>query len=266
MSDSEQVSRREFVKMAGAAIGGLAIGAIGGYSFLPPKETVITNDVQVPQVIPERPWEYKTLNIDAVKARAYDAYFVGGCAYGTFEGVIGELKKEVGFPYTVIPSEMSVWGKAGVAGWGLTCGVINGAAMAINLVTDDISLVNEIVGWYTVAELPQYMPIVAKKVEGEIVKSVNGSPLCHASVSSYTAAADCDENSPERVERCARMVADGAGKVAEMLNALANGTFTAEFQVPQSAINCLGCHGADGPINNVFTKMDCTPCHGDPHS
>ena len=137
--------------------------------------------------------------------------------------------------------------------------------MAINLVTDDLALVSEMVGWYTEAELPQYTPAVAQRVEGDIVTSVNGSPLCHASVSTYTAVADCEENSPERAERCGRMVADTAGKIAEMLNALADGTFAPEFQVPQSALDCLSCHGVDGPINNVFTKMDCTPCHGDPH-
>jgi len=111
---TEEVSRREFVKMAGAAVGGLAIGAVGGYSFLAPKETIIekevevTKEVEVPQEMPERPYEYKKLDVEAVKARAYEAYFVGGCAYGTFEGVIGELREMVGFPYTHIPSTMSV--------------------------------------------------------------------------------------------------------------------------------------------------------------
>jgi len=268
LSDTDQVSRREFVKMAGAAVGGLAIGAVGGYSLMPSKETIVTNEVEVevPQEIPARPWEYTRLDVDAVKARAYEAYFQKGCAYGAYEGVIGELKANIGFPYTVVPSEMSVWGKGGVMGWGLTCGVINGGAMAINLVTDDLSLVSELVGWYTEAELPQYVPAVAVKVEGEIPTSINGSPLCHASVSNYTQAADCLENDPIRAERCGRMVADTAGKIAEMLNALADGTFTPQFQVPQSAVDCLACHGADGPVNNVFTKMDCTPCHGDPHA
>ena len=263
---TEEVSRREFVKMAGAAVGGLAIGAVGGYSFLAPKETIIEKEVEVPQEVPEHPWTYTKLNVEAVKARAYEAYYNGGCAYGVFEGIVGELKETVGHPFTTIPTKMSVWGKGGVVGWGLTCGVITGAGMALNLVTDNMALVNEIVGWYTTAEVPQYMPAEAKKVEGELIKSVSGSPLCHASVTSYTSAADCEENSPERAERCGRLVADTAGKVAEMLNALADGTFTSTFQAPESVIECLSCHGAEGPINNVFTKMDCTPCHGDPHS
>jgi hypothetical protein len=263
---TEEVSRREFVKMAGVAVGGIALGAIGGYSLVTPKETIIEKEVEVPQEVPEYPWEYKKLDVEAVKDRAYAAYFEGGCAYGTFEGIVGELKEVVGFPYTTIPTKMAVWGKGGIVGWGLTCGAITGAGMALNLVTDDLAPVNEIVGWYTTEEMPQYMPAVGRKVEGELIKSVSGSPLCHASVSSYTSAADCEENSPERAERCGRLVADTAGKVAEMLNALADGTFTSTFQVPASVAECLSCHGADGPINNVFTKMDCTPCHSDPHT
>lgn len=39
---------RARVKMTGAAIGGLAIGTVGGYSLSPPKETVVTKTVEVP--------------------------------------------------------------------------------------------------------------------------------------------------------------------------------------------------------------------------
>ncbi len=31
---TEEVSRRDFVKMAGVAIGGIALGAVGGYSLV----------------------------------------------------------------------------------------------------------------------------------------------------------------------------------------------------------------------------------------
>ena len=74
---TEEVTRREFVKMAGAAIGGIAIGAVGGYSMLPPKETVI--ETEVPQEVPEHPWTYTKLDVEKVKLRAYEAYFQHGC-------------------------------------------------------------------------------------------------------------------------------------------------------------------------------------------
>ncbi|MCW4048732.1 MAG: C-GCAxxG-C-C family protein [Candidatus Bathyarchaeota archaeon] len=270
MTETENVSRRDFVKMAGAAIGGVALGAVGGYSLIPPKETIVTNEVEVevevPQEVPEHPWTYVKLDVDAVKARAYDAYFNGGCCYGVYEGVIGELKETVGFPYTTIPTKISVFGKGGIMGWGATCGVLTGAGMAINVVTTDLAPVNEIMGWYTEEALPIYTPVVALKVEGDIPTSVSGSPLCHASVTNWSNLTGFAENAPERAERCARLVADTAGKVAEMLNDQHDGTFTAAFAVPDSVIECGACHGADGPVNNVFGKMDCETCHGDAHN
>ena len=252
--------------MAGAAIGGLAIGAIGGYSFLPPKETIVEKEIEVPQEVPEHPWEYTKLNVEAVKERAYQAYFQGGCCYGVFEGVIGELRETVGYPFTAMPTKLSVFGKGGLAGWGATCGVLTGGGMAINVVTNDIGPVNEMMGWYTEAALPIYMPETAAKVEGELPQSISGSPLCHASVTNWSNVSGFSENAPERAERCARLVADTAGKVVEMLNALKDGTFTAAFAVPDSVVECGSCHGADGSVNNVFAKMDCEGCHVDPHN
>ena len=49
--------------------------------------------------IPEVPWTYKELDPIAVPERAYPGYYKGGCSYGVFEGIIGELKKEAGYPY-----------------------------------------------------------------------------------------------------------------------------------------------------------------------
>ena len=107
MSDTDQVSRREFVKMAGAAVGGLAIGAVGGYSLMPSKETVVEKEVEVPQEVPEHPWGYTKLDVESVKDMAYQAYFQGGCCYAVFEGIIGELRETVGHPYTAMPTMMA---------------------------------------------------------------------------------------------------------------------------------------------------------------
>ena len=261
---TEEVSRREFVKMAGAAVGGLAIGAVGGYSFLAPKETIIETEVEVPQEVPEHPWTYTKLNVEAVQKRAYEAYFQGGCCYSVFEGVIGELREQVGHPFTAMPTKMAVFGGGGIKGWGSTCGVLTGGGMAINTVTGG-GTINEMMGWYTETSLPVYTPETALKVEGDIAKSVSNSPLCHASVTNWSNASGFAENDPARAERCARLCADTAGKIVEMLNAEADGNFAPVFQVPDSVIECGACHGKDGPVNNVFAKMDCDTCHGDAH-
>ena len=266
MSDTDQVSRREFVKMAGAAVGGLAIGAVGGYSIMPSKETIVEKEVEVPQEVPEHPWGYTKLDVEAVKDRAYQAYFQGGCCYAVFEGIIGELRETVGHPYTAMPTMMANFGKGGIMGWGSTCGCLTGGGMAINTITTNQAPINEMMGWYTETALPIYEPAVANKVEGEIARSTSNSPLCHASVTNWSNASGFAENDPERAERCGRLCADVAGKIVEMLNAEADGAFTPVFQVPESVIECGSCHGADGPVNNVFAKMDCNTCHTDPHA
>lgn len=260
---TEEVSRRDFVRMAGAAIGGIALGAVGGYSLISGKETIITQEV--PLEVPEHPWTYAKLDVEAVQERAYQAYFQGGCAYAVFEGIIGELRETVGHPYTAIPTKMSVFGKGGIMGWGSTCGVLTGGGIAIGTVSNNAT-VNELMGWYTETPFPIYVPAVANKVEGEIVKSTSNSPLCHASVTNWCNASGFADNAPERAERCARICADVAGKTVEMLNAEADGNFSPVFQVPDSVVECGACHGADGAVSNVFTKMDCDTCHTDPHS
>jgi len=137
--------------------------------------------------------------------------------------------------------------------------------MAVTTVTTGATL-NEMMGWYTETSLPNYVPTTALKVEEDIPKSVANSPLCHASVTNWSNSSGFAENDPARAERCGRLCADVAGKIVEMLNAEADGTYSAVYEVPASVIECGACHGADGPVNNVFTKMDCDTCHVDPHS
>ncbi len=71
----EDVSRREFMKVAGAAVGGIALGAVGGYSLMPPKETIVEvpRDVEVAMELPEWPWTYPKLDPEAAAKRAYDS-------------------------------------------------------------------------------------------------------------------------------------------------------------------------------------------------
>jgi hypothetical protein len=263
---TEDVSRRDFVKMAGVAVGGLAIGAVGGYSLMPPKETIIEKEVEVPQEVPEHPWQYAKLDVEKVKERAYNAYFVGGCSYGAFEGIVGELQEKVGHPYTSIPTKISVYGKGGTVGFGTLCGALNGASMAMNLVSNDLSMVTEVVGEYTETGYPTWKPAVTKKTDADLPTSVSGSPLCHVSVTKWCEASGFESGSDERKERCGRLTGEVAGRAAEILNAMADGTFAAAFVNPESVTGCNGCHGDDGAIANVHAKSECLQCHGDPHT
>ena len=261
---TEEVSRRAFVQMAGAAVGGLALGAIGGYSFLSPKETII--EKEVPQEVSEHPWTYSKLDVDKVKERAYAAYFEHGCSYGAFEGIVGELQDTVGHPFTSMPTIMSKYGKGGTVGFGTLCGALNGAAMAINLVSNDLSMVTEVVGEYTEIAYPTYKPAVTKKTDADLPTSVSGSPLCHVSVTKWCEASGFGSGSDERKERCGRLTAEVAGRAVEILNAMSDGVFTAAFVNPDSVTGCNSCHYDDGTVANVHAKSECTQCHGDPHT
>jgi len=112
--------------MFAAAAGGAALTPILAKNIYAAKE---------PEKIPEVPWTYKKLDPVAVAERAYPGYFKGGCGYGAFEGIIGELRKEVGYPYILIPTEMFIFGEGGVAGISSLCGALNGSAAAMFLVT-----------------------------------------------------------------------------------------------------------------------------------
>lgn len=250
------ISRRRFIATAGLTAAGLAIGATTfGLAGCSTAESV--------SEAPILPWQYKELDPLAAAKRGYDGYFEGACCYGVFDSVVGQLQDRVGAPFTGIPTAMMKYGEGGVVGWGTLCGALNGAGAAISLVTDSetyAKVINELMAWYTQTALPIYVP----EGQSAIVTSVSNSPLCHASVTKWCDAAGFGAMSPERKERCGRLTGTVAGKVAELLNAVAAGTFTPSFGLAESVTGCMSCHGK-GAMNNTLGKMDCTSCHK-PHN
>jgi len=264
----EDVTRRNFLTIAGAAVGGLAVGAVGGYTLIPPKETIVEvpRDVEVEMPVPEWPWAYPRFDVEAVKVRAYDAYFVSGCAYGAFEGILGELRENVGFPFNTVPSKMMVFGKGGGLGWGTLCGALNGALAAVNLLTSEYGAVGgEIIGEYTETAYPTWKPDETVKTDADLPTSVAGSPLCHVSVTKWCEESGFASGSIERKERCGRLTGEVAGRSAEMLNTLLDGAFVPVFQIPESTTTCNNCHYDTGSVANVHAISDCVQCHGETH-
>jgi hypothetical protein len=95
-----------------------------------------------------------------------------------------------------------------------------------------------------------------------------GSVLCHVSIARWTAGAGFAASSPERLERCARLVADVAGHVADALN-MAQGQYTPRTSISDVAAGCLACHGEGKRAPReaeVVGRMACTGCHEDPHN
>lgn len=225
---------------------------------------------------PERavfPWPYHTLDISRTREHAYQGYNKGGCMFGVFEAIAGPVAEKLGPPYSHFPFQMSSYGGGGVALWGTLCGTCNGAAMAIAMFHQGErrnQLINELFTWYETTKLPTFIPARPRRVPKtfKMPRSLAGSTLCHISITHWTQAAKKEAHSPERVERCGRMVADVAGFTVELLNRAALKTFKPTTQISPQAQACLSCHARGQQAPNepeVVSRMQCQTCHPKAH-
>ena len=260
------VSRRIFVADGARAAGvaTLGVGMLGLVVGCQSSNVVSTPEPKsAAQAVQEWPWPYVQLDPQAVAQKAYESYYDGGCMYGTFNAIVGALSGKVGYPYTVIPTQMAKYGEGGAVGWATLCGALNGAAAAMNLVSKDFrDVVNELIGWYTKTSFTSFKP-ASPKVNIQAT-SVSGSPLCHVSVTEWCKAAGAKAESPERAERCARLTADVSAQAVELLNKYVAGDFKATFALSTSVGECGACHLKGGTLENARGKMDCVECH-EPH-
>ena len=240
--------------MTGAAMGAGVLG-VG---------PIAENEARA-QAAPQFPWPYQVLNPELVAERAYAAFYVKGCMYGVFEGIIGELREAVGAPYTIFPVAMMKYGAGGINGtWGTLCGTLNGAAAAISLVSNDPgTIIDEVFYWYSQEFLPNYKPHTPRY---DIVGSISGSPICHGSVQNWCEVSGFAPTSPQRAERCGWLTASVAKYTAEQLNKQATGTFTTVHQRPADPRYCAECHTTLTPPQRQVghgKNMDCAQCHSD---
>jgi hypothetical protein len=253
----------------------LGMGAIAGSAVLGACATALST-THAPEPILEMkfPWEYKILDIKKTQTRAYHGYFKGGCMYGVFEAIACQVAETLGKPYINFPFALSSYGGGGVALWGTLCGTCNGAAMAIAMFHKSAlrnRLINEVYTWYEGTGLPVFVPDKPVKVTKnfKMKSSQAKSTLCHVSITRWTQASGFQSFSPERVERCGRVVANVAGYTANLLNEAALRKFTPKNQVSDVTNNCLSCHAKGKQAPNepeVVSKMYCTTCHEDPHN
>jgi hypothetical protein len=250
--------RRNLLKMVAATAGTAVLTPVLARNIHAAKET---------EQIPEVPWIYKKLDPVAVAERAYPGYYKGGCSYGVFEGIIGELKKEAGYPYTLIPTEMFIFGEGGVAGQSTLCGALNAAAAAMFLVTGAVDrkkrgeafeMIRELFNWYEQEALPNYRP---KNPKYEIKGSISKSPLCHVSVTKWCKATGFKSYSKERDERCGWVTASTAKYAVELLNKNADVGFKPVHVLSSQVNTCRSCHDKGGELENSRTMMDCSGCH-----
>ncbi len=226
------------------------------------------------------PATYSKLDVETVRKRGHAGYYAGDCCYGSFHAIVESLSEAVGEPFTSFPSDMMRYGKGGMYGYGTLCGALNGAAAAIQMVTDEETaamVITELLNWYATAALPtdqsnQYAVnheflVDELKAEGALHQNVAGNVLCHISVSKWSQEAGFASKSPERKERCARLAGDVAAKAVELLNAVNDETFAPALTSLGEQAGCMECHkpGLDFDGGN-FTqgKMDCMACHVEP--
>ena len=87
------------------------------------------------------PWPLQNkIKVNAAAKLAYQNYYVRGCMYGTFTGVVANVADELGAPYSNFPFEMTHFGAGGGELWGSLCGTLNGGLAALAIFVGDTGL------------------------------------------------------------------------------------------------------------------------------
>ena len=264
-----KISRKKFIRNAASYAAGISAGA-AGLTLLSADKTRAEAQTY------EWPWAYQKLDPEDVRVLGHDSFWQGACSFGAFNAIIKSLQDNVGEPFTLIPPQIMIYGHGGASGWGTICGALNGASAAICLVHDKETadkLINELIGWYTQAELPSEKSneyavnhvFNDNQYDKELPRNYCGSPLCHASITEWVQHAGYKVHDLERKERCARLAGDVAAYAVELLNQEYDNQFAPLYVPPETIAGCMSCHG-NGFMDNVASKMECTQCHGDPHA
>lgn len=288
----EQLSRRGILLKAGLALGGaVAAGALAGCDDTQVVERIV--EVEPPPVDPgPQPSQFPyaqhlaasyQIDVAAVKEAAYQAYYAGGCCHGAYSALLGHLASTAGQPFNLLPLDFGKFGGGGVAGYGSICGAVLGGALLINMVVADPAapapavrnpMIAELLRWYEGFAFPAYVPATVHANETGLTKDFSAanlvtlqraprSHLCHASVSDWCAANGVSASGKDKLARCARLTADVAGKVAELLNDyLANRPLAPTGRDATSA-GCVTCHPAASTTQPVASGMACGSCHTD---
>jgi hypothetical protein len=227
------------------------------------------------------PLQYEPLDVEHVRKLAHESFYGGGgCCYGAFDGIIRALAEQIGDPFDEFPTDMMRYDAGGVSGFGSLCGTLNGAAAAVNLVTETSrakAIISELMSWYAATPLPTQISntyavnhefyVDPLMTDASLARNAAGGNLCHMSVTNWCNASGFGSGSTERKERCARITGDVAAKAVELLNEEYAGTFVAVTPLPSAATNCVSCHHeGENPAVGEWTngKMDCGTCHVDP--
>lgn len=274
-NEESSCSRRGFLtKSTSLLIGGAVGGAVCAYAATGQAKT----EVPAPSAPPPLPWKWVKLDPLEAGQRAYRGYFDGGCGHTTYFTLLSMLREKVGYPWTTLPDRMMMHGAAGYGGHGTLCGSLGGTALIINLVAykdakdqNYTQLVDRLFYWYAKQEFPTTMFDDISSVPKQI-KVKAKSPLCHASVSSWTLAAGEEVTSKAKKERCAKVAGETVYIAVKALNEYFDGKWTPPVWEPSKEIeHCVKCHGPDDMfqtkekdgMRHQQGHMECKLCHDD---
>jgi hypothetical protein len=160
----------------------------------------------------------------------------------------------------------NVSGSTCVGGYGSVCGTLNEAAAVFGLLIEDKSvrdkLISDIFQWYEKEPFPGFSP---ENPDYNFMppESVPNSVLCHASNTNWCKDSGFKVSSNERKERCRRLTADVAQKVAVALNDINTNVYIANIHTDEASNACMACHGKEGKVKNASVKMSCNSCHSE---
>ncbi|MFO7577817.1 MAG: C-GCAxxG-C-C family protein [Pelovirga sp.] len=258
------MERRKVLGMAGclAAAGVVGLGALKT-AGVEASQAEVTKRPEVKLdakgKVMHEPLPYVTLDPQAAQDLSYTNKLMGDCFYGVFATIVEMLADKVGGAYLTYPTTVTRVGAGGIVGWGSTCGAIQGAAMAIYLVSPNPTpIIDEVFNYYQYTALPDQKPSNAKM---DITPSIADSTLCHVSISHWTKISGAKTFSKERTERCAHVAAVVTRRTVEALNAQLAGDFAPTHKIPEAVAACRSCHDIGGAMENTRGKMDCLLCH-----
>lgn len=257
----KEMSRRELLRLGSLAGASVVGGGLTGYAFASPPG----------QEDAMWPWPLtRKINLKKAAKVGYENYYVRGCMYGTFTGVVAKTADRLGPPYSNFPFEMMHFGAGGGELWGATCGTVNGALAALAIFVGDTALrrqmANQLMNFYEKSRQPTWNPDTPlRDVPAKLPRSKAESPLCHVSIGRWVQKSGYDPFSPERADRCGRVAASMAEFTAMLLNeAMIKGNLQGRNEISKAADKCLDCHGK-GPAGlnepDILSRMNCTPCH-----
>ena len=210
-------------------------------------------------------WPWPDVKLDPEKTAdiAYNEWYRVFCGAAVINSVFSQLREKVGEPYKSFPGDAFVFLEGGMAGWGTVCGSNAGANIVSNLIIgpriagpecENGALIgSEMLHWYSGTPLPVYTPKEPKQ-KTKIIQTTSQSPLCHVSVGKWMKESGYALASPERKDRCARVAASVAYKLAQDLNAWKDGKYVSKADwAPARSVgitaqqNCTECHGSNVP-------------------